>query len=277
MRRCSSVTSAIVCPFVLASVLSILLYPALSGDHVRFSGFALFMGAAMAITAFPVLARILSEKLLNTKLGTVAIACAAVDDVTGWCVLAYIVVLIRADRAALPFWMVVGGAAIFAAILIFGLRRVLRRLLVRFERSRELSSHAASTILILAFTSALVTEWLGLHVLFGAFLMGAIMPKDPEFVRQFSRQRFESVSVDLLLPIFFAFTGLRTSIGLVHGRVMWGYCGLIILVAITGKFGGSMLAARLAGMPLRTSAALGLLMNTRGLMELVVPQYRPGY
>jgi Kef-type K+ transport system membrane component KefB len=117
--------------------------------------------------------------------------------------------------------------------------------------------------------SALITEWLGLHLLFGAFLMGAVMPRDPEFIRQL-RSRFESVAVILLLPVFFAFTGLRTSIGLLHGATMWGYCGLIILVAVGGKLGGSMLAARVAGMPTRTGAALGLLMNTRGLMELVI-------
>jgi len=115
----------------------------------------------------------------------------------------------------------------------------------------------------------LCTEWLGLHLLFGAFMMGAIMPKEPKFV-QYVLDRFETVTVTLLLPLFFAFTGLRTNIALVKGSEMWMYCGLIVLVATVGKLGGSTLASWLTGMPVREAAGLGTLMNTRGLMELVI-------
>jgi Kef-type K+ transport system membrane component KefB len=261
---------SITAPFVLASFLSIYLYPKLSDDSVAFTSFALFMGAAMSITAFPVLARILTERdMLQSRLGTVAIACAAVDDVTGWCILAYIVLLIRSAHTATPIWLTVGGLIAFALIMIY----VVRRLLLRFEsiyRERgSVSENVMALMLLLVLTSALCTEWLGLHLLFGAFLMGAIMPKEPKFVR-YVLDRFETITVTLLLPLFFAFTGLRTNIGLVKGQEMWIYCALIILVATTGKLGGSMVASWIAGMPIREAAGLGTLMNTRGLMELVI-------
>jgi len=261
---------SITAPFVLAAFLSIYLYPKLSDDSVAFTSFALFMGAAMSITAFPVLARILTERhLLQSRLGTVAIACAAVDDVTGWCILAYIVVLIRATHAGIPIWLTVGGLIGFAVLMIYGVRRLLRRFESIYRAQDGLSENLMALMLLLVLVSALCTEWLGLHLLFGAFLMGAIMPKERKFVR-YVLDRFETITVTLLLPLFFAFTGLRTNIGLVKGQEMWLYCGLIILVATVGKLGGSMLASWLAGMPLREAAGLGTLMNTRGLMELVI-------
>jgi Kef-type K+ transport system membrane component KefB len=261
---------SITAPFVLAAVISIYLYPKLSDDSVAFVSFALFMGAAMSITAFPVLARILTERdLLGSRLGTVAIACAAVDDVTGWCILAYIVLLIRASRIATPMWLTVGGLIAFALLMIYGVRRLLRRFEAAYRERAALSENMMALMLLLVLVSALCTEWLGLHLLFGAFLMGAIMPKEAKFVR-YVLDRFETITVTLLLPLFFAFTGLRTNIALVEGREMWLYSGLIILVATVGKLGGSMVASWLTGMPLREAAGLGTLMNTRGLMELVI-------
>ncbi|HTE87992.1 MAG TPA: cation:proton antiporter [Terriglobales bacterium] len=261
---------SITAPFVLASFLSIYLYPKLSDDSVAFTSFALFMGAAMSITAFPVLARILTERdMLQSRLGTVAIACAAVDDVTGWCILAYIVLLIRSAHTATPIWLTVGGLIAFALVMIYGVRRMLRRFETIYRERGSVSENVMALMLLLVLTSALCTEWLGLHLLFGAFLMGAIMPKEPKFVR-YVLDRFETITVTLLLPLFFAFTGLRTNIGLVKGQEMWIYCALIILVATAGKLGGSMLASWIAGMPLREAAGLGTLMNTRGLMELVI-------
>jgi Kef-type K+ transport system membrane component KefB len=261
---------SITAPFVLASFLSIYLYPKLSDDSVAFTSFALFMGAAMSITAFPVLARILTERdMLQSRLGTVAIACAAVDDVTGWCILAYIVLLIRSAHTATPIWLTVGGLIAFALIMIYVVRRLLRRFETIYQERGAVSENVMALMLLLVLASALCTEWLGLHLLFGAFLMGAIMPKEPKFVR-YVLDRFETITVTLLLPLFFAFTGLRTNIGLVKGQEMWIYCALIILVATTGKLGGSMLASWIAGMPLREAAGLGTLMNTRGLMELVI-------
>jgi len=261
---------SITAPFVLASFLAIYLYPRLSDSSVPFSSFALFMGASMSITAFPVLARILTERdMLQSRLGTVAIACAAVDDVTGWCILAYIVLLIRSAHTGNPIWLTVGGLIAFALIMIYGMQRLLRHFETVYHKRAALTDNAMALMLLLALVSALCTEWLGIHLLFGSFLMGAIMPKEQKFVR-YVLDRFEPIVVTLLLPLFFAFTGLRTNIGLVRGREMWMYCGLIILVATTGKLGGSMLASWWTGMPAREAAGLGTLMNTRGLMELVI-------
>lgn len=261
---------SITAPFVLASFLAIYLYPRLADNSVPFINFGLFMGAAMSITAFPVLARILTERnLLQSRLGTVSIACAAVDDVTGWCILAYIVLLIRSANSGNPIWLTVGGLIAFALVMVYGVQRLLRRFEAAYRKQGMLSENAIALMLVLALASALCTEWLGIHLLFGSFLMGAIMPKEPKFVR-YVTQHFETLVVTLLLPLFFAFTGLRTNIGLVKGPQMWMYCGLIILVATAGKLGGSMLASWWTGMPARESAGLGTLMNTRGLMELVI-------
>jgi Kef-type K+ transport system membrane component KefB len=261
---------SITAPFVLAAFLALYLYPRLSDDSVAFTSFALFMGSAMSVTAFPVLARILMERgLLHSRLGTVAIASAAVDDVTGWCILAYIVVLARSSHNGTSIWTTIGGITIFALFMIYGVRRLLAGMEASYHRWGGLSENRLAFMLLLMFGSALCTEWLGLHLLFGAFLMGAIMPKGEKFV-QYLLDRFETVTVTLLLPLFFAFTGLRTNIGLVKGGEMWMYCGLIVLVATVGKLGGSTLASWLTGMPLREAAGLGTLMNTRGLMELVI-------
>jgi Kef-type K+ transport system membrane component KefB len=228
------------------------------------------MGAAMSITAFPVLARILTERnILQSRLGTVAIACAAVDDVTGWCILAYIVLLLRAANTGNAIWLTLGGLIAFVLAMIYAVRPLLRRFESLYRESGHLSENAIALMLLLALSAALCTEWLGLHLLFGSFLMGAIMPKEQKFVR-YVVDRFEPIIITLLLPLFFAFTGLRTNIGLVRGREMWMYCGLIILVATLGKLGGSTLASSWTGMPIREAAGLGTLMNTRGLMELVI-------
>jgi Kef-type K+ transport system membrane component KefB len=262
---------SITAPFVLASLLALYLYPRLSDDSVSFTNFALFMGAAMSVTAFPVLARILTERdMMQSRLGTVAIASAAVDDVTGWCILAYIVVLIRAAHQTTSIWVTLGGILLFLVVMIYGVRFVLSRLLERtFRKYGEISENRMAFLLLLALASALCTERLGIHLLFGSFLMGAIMPKEPAFVR-YVLDRFETITITLLLPLFFAFTGLRTNIGLFKGPTMWFYCGLIILVATGGKLGGSTIAGWFSGMPLKEAAGLGTLMNTRGLMELVI-------
>ena len=261
---------SIIVPFSLAAGLALFLYPRLSDSSVKFTNFALFMGSAMSITAFPVLARILSERnLLRTRMGTLAIACAAVDDVMGWCILAYIVVLIRAAHSTIPIWVTVAGALAFVLAMVFGVRRLLKRFEAKYVETVGLTDNTISLIILFVLASALITEALGIHFLFGAFLAGSIMPKNRAFVHDL-QSKFESVTVLLLLPLFFAFTGLRTSISLVKGAGMWGYCAIIILVAIVGKLGGSLAAARAAGMPWRDSAALGILMNTRGLMELVI-------
>lgn len=261
---------SIILPFCLGSLLAFYLYPHLTRPDVPLFHFVLFMGTAMSITAFPVLARILTERrLLDTEVGTVAIACAAVDDVTAWCILAGVVWLVHASTASLPFWWTLAGSLIFVGGMLFGVRPLLRRLVNRLPRQELVTQSLLAQILLLVLVSALITERLGIHALFGAFLAGAIMPKERIFVRAVS-EKLEDVTVVLLLPIFFAYTGLRTSIGLLNNSTTWFYCLGIILVAILGKFGGATLSSRAFGMPWREAGVLGILMNTRGLIELVI-------
>jgi Kef-type K+ transport system membrane component KefB len=262
--------ASIVFPFFLGGILALFLYPRVSDDSVAFSSFALFLGIAMSITAFPVLARILTERrLLKHPVGVVTIACAAIDDVTAWCILAAVVVVVRAASATVPLWLTIAGSLAFALAMVFVVRPLIRYLEVEFRRKGRMTQNLLALILFLLFASAWVTETLGIHALFGAFLLGAVMPKEPRFVQAIT-ERTEDLVVVLFMPLFFAFTGLRTSINLVSGREMWLFCLLIIAVAIVGKLGGSMVAARFTGMNWRESAAIGILMNTRGLIQLVV-------
>jgi Kef-type K+ transport system membrane component KefB len=262
--------ASIVAPFLLGTILALYLYPRLADDSVTFVQFALFLGAAMSITAFPVLARILSErKLLNTHLGSVAIACAAIDDITGWCILAVVVFIVRASSVAIPLWVTFLGLLAYIALMVFVVRRLASALEGYYHKRGAITHDILAIIFVLVLLSALATEWLGIHAFFGAFFIGAIMPKHHDFIRSLT-EKLEDVAVVLLLPIFFAFVGLRTSIGLLNGAEMWFYCFLIILTAIAGKFGGSSVAAHLSGLPPRESISLGILMNTRGLMELLI-------
>jgi Kef-type K+ transport system membrane component KefB len=261
---------SIAVPFCLGGAMALVLYPKLSNSGVSFNGFALFMGAAMSITAFPVLARILAERnLLRTRMGCLTIACAAVDDVTGWCVLAYIVVAIRSSQSSAPVWAQAAGVIVYVLIMLLGVRPILPRFEKSFRSRGRLTDTAVAALLMAIMASALCTEWLGIHQLFGAFLLGAVMPKDSAFVDHI-KQLFESVTVVLLLPLFFAYTGLRTSIGTLAGPGMWTYTLMVLGGAVAGKAGGCLAAGRLAGMSWRDASALGILMNTRGLMELVI-------
>jgi Kef-type K+ transport system membrane component KefB len=261
---------SIVAPFFLGSVLALHLYPQLSDSSVDFVGFTLFMGAAMSVTAFPVLARILVERnLLRTKVGAVTIACAAVDDVTAWSILAFVIAIVRANALETPLWVTLVGTAAFVAIALLVIRPALRWLEQRYHNAGRLTQDMMAVVLLVLLASAWTTEWLGIHALFGAFLAGSIMPKDRGFVHDLNL-KLEDLTVVFLLPLFFANAGLRTSFGLVSGPEMWGFFGLIMLVAVAGKFGGSTLAARITGLNWREASAIGILMNTRGLMELVI-------
>ncbi|HKV41085.1 MAG TPA: cation:proton antiporter [Blastocatellia bacterium] len=262
--------ASIIAPMAFGAALGLYLYPRLSNPTVSFEAFALFMGAAMSVTAFPVLARILSERnLLGSRIGSMAIACAAVDDVTGWCVLAYIVGAVRATHSSIPVWVSLCGLAGFLAVMIGGIRRLFGKIWDSCKKDGDLPDSLKVGLLLLLFLSALTTDVIGLHMLFGAFIAGAVMPKDRAFVSRITA-KFEPLTVLVLLPLFFAYTGLRTRIGQVRGLGMWGFCLLIIAVAVIGKIGGTSVAARVSGMRWRDSLALGALMNTRGLMELVV-------
>lgn len=260
--------ASIIAPFLLGSALALYLYPRLSSRDVPFTSFALFMGVAMSVTAFPVLARILTDRGIHkTRLGVIALTCAAVDDVTAWCLLAFVVSVAEARAgSAIP---TIGLTIVYIAFMFAAVRPLIRRFLRRQELRQRLDQGTTAVVLIALLASALITERIGIHAIFGAFLLGAVIPHESLLAKDLTH-KLEDVTVVLLLPSFFAFTGMRTQIGLLSGLSSWLFCGAIILVASIGKFGGSTVAARLAGLSLRDSASLGILMNTRGLMELVV-------
>jgi Kef-type K+ transport system membrane component KefB len=259
--------ASIVVPFVLGSVLALLLYPRLATSDVSFTSFALFMGVAMSVTAFPVLARILKDRqMTQTELGAIALACAAADDVTAWCLLALVVGVTQAEIESAA-WVAALTLA-FIAAMFFVVRPLVARLVTR-SREAEPTLDVLAVALVGLLVSALITEQIGVHAIFGAFLFGAIIPHDSRVARTLIDKLEVFVTV-LLLPAFFALTGMRTEIGLLAGLAEWLLCGLIIVVATAGKFGGTLTAARLTGMKWRDAASLGILMNTRGLMELVV-------
>jgi Kef-type K+ transport system membrane component KefB len=260
--------ASILAPFLLGSVLALVLYPRLSSSDVPFTSFALFMGISMSVTAFPVLARILTDRGIHkTRMGVIALTCAAVDDVTAWCLLAFVVSVAQARiGGAIP---TIGMTLVYIGFMFIVVRPLLDRLVRKQELRKRLDQGTTAVVLVALLASALITERIGIHALFGAFLLGAVIPHDSLLAKDITH-RLEDVVVVLLLPAFFAFTGMRTQIGLLSGLSTWLFCGLIIVVASVGKFGGSTVAARLAGLSWRDSASLGILMNTRGLMELIV-------
>jgi Kef-type K+ transport system membrane component KefB len=223
----------------------------------------------MSITAFPVLARILEDRgLSKTSLGSTAIACAAVDDVTAWCILAAVISIAKASGFA-GVMLTILLTLLFIGLMLFVLKpQVARLIAVDFERQTQRGGLAAA-VLIFVFASALFTEIIGIHALFGAFLAGVIMPSHAA-LRTFLTERLEIITSYFLLPLFFSFTGLRTQLGLLNHWSSWLMCAAVIAVAIAGKLGGSALAAYWAGMNWSDSLSLGILMNTRGLVELIV-------
>jgi Kef-type K+ transport system membrane component KefB len=261
--------ASIVAPFLLGTALALALYERYAPAGVGFAPFALFMGAAMSVTAFPVLARILTDRnLTGTPLGSLAIACAAVDDVTAWCILAAVVLVARAGEGG-ALVVTIAGTAAFVAAMTTLVRPLLARLTARAARSKGSVEGFLAVVLLAALASAWVTERLGVHALFGAFLVGALLPKPSMVVEQLAG-RLRDLLVVLLLPLFFAFTGLRMAVFLTADGATWMAYAAVLGVAIVGKLGGTSVAARVAGMGWRDALSLGALMNTRGLMELVI-------
>jgi Kef-type K+ transport system membrane component KefB len=259
--------ASIVVPFVLGTALALYLYPRFSTSDVPFTSFALFLGIAMSITAFPVLARILSElRMSRSPLGVMALTCAAVDDVTAWCLLALVVGVVQA--AAGRALLVTALTVAFIGVM-FALVRPLAARFVRASGDRDPSRGAVALTIVALLVSALAAEAIGVHAIFGAFLLGAVIPHDSRLARTMTASLDHLVTI-LLLPAFFAFAGIRTEIGLLSGWAAWLACGIIILVATAGKVGGTLLAGRAAGLTWRDAAGLGVLMNTRGLMQLIV-------
>jgi len=260
--------ASIIFPFALGMGLAYFIYLSFAPQGVPFISFGMFLGISMSITAFPVLARIVQERGIHkTKLGTMVITCAAADDITAWSLLAVVIAIVKAGSfiSALP-------TIIMAIGYVFILLKVVKPFLNRvgdLHSSREnLKKPVVALFFLILILSSYTTEVIGIHALFGAFMAGTIMPDNPKFKHIFI-EKVEDVAVVLLLPLFFVYTGLRTEIGLLNDSYLWLICGLVILVAVIGKFAGSALAAKFTGQNWRDSLTIGALMNTRGLVELV--------
>ncbi|MEK8179289.1 cation:proton antiporter [Flavobacterium buctense] len=261
--------ASIVIPFALGIGLSYFIYHQFAPAGVEFLAFSLFMGIAMSITAFPVLARIVQERGIHkTRLGTIVITCAAADDITAWCILAVVIAIVKAGSFVSSLY-VIALALLYVLTMLFVVKPFLKRVGDLYAKKDNIKKSVVAIFFLTLIVSAYVTEVIGIHALFGAFMMGAIMPDISKFRNVFI-DKVEDVSVILLLPLFFVFTGLRTEIGLINEPYLWKITGYIILVAVVGKFFGSALAARFVGQSWRDSLTIGALMNTRGLMELVV-------
>lgn len=262
--------ASIIFPFFLGVLLALILYPRFSANGVPFTHFALFIGTSLSITAFPILARILSErKLINFPIGAITLSSAAVNDVTGWLLLAIVVLLVRSDGTVSQFGWTIIGLLLFIFLMLFVVKRFLKIFVDYFERQGGITHNSLALTLLLVLLSAWITEMLGIHALFGAFLAGVIMPKNNAYIHALT-EKINDTAVVLLLPLFFALTGLHTSLNMINDPQSWIFAGLIILTAITGKMGGAALAARVSGLSWRDAGAVGILMNTRGLMELVL-------
>ncbi len=261
--------ASIIVPFCLGTGSALLIYRALAPAGIPFSAFALFIGVAMSITAFPVLARILEDRqMTRSYLGSTSLACAAVNDVTAWCLLAVVVAIVKSDGMSGSL-LTIGLTLLFSAAMLFGVKPWVARIARELPEGQTGSVGFLAAIFSFVFASALFTELIGIHALFGAFLAGVCMP--PEIgLRRFLRERVETFSSVLLLPLFFAFTGLRTQLGLLNDGWSWAVCAGLVLIAVSGKLGGTMVTARFTGMSWGDSFSLGVLMNTRGLVELIV-------
>jgi Kef-type K+ transport system membrane component KefB len=261
---------SIVFPYFLGTLFSFYIYESFSTGGTHFSSFALFMGVAMSMTAFPVLARILEERgLTKSPLGSMALTCAAVADVTAWTILLFVVAVVKSRSTGICL-ITIGLLLVFVGAMWLVIKPLLRRVAVaKMGLNSEPTHNMVATVLLVAFGAGLLTEVIGIHALFGAFLAGICMPQESDF-RRHVRERLETFSTAFLLPLFFAFTGLRTQMGLLNDWASVGVCLGLVVVATLGKLGGSMLAARWSGMNWHDSFALGALMNTRGLVELIV-------
>lgn len=261
--------ASIIFPYFLGVALAYFLYQNYAPDNISFTAFALFIGIAMSITAFPVLARIVQERNLTKEhLGTLAITCAAVDDVTAWSLLAVVIAIVKAGDITGALFTI-----FFSVLYVLFMLYVVKLLLNKIAQTHFTRETVNKPVLAILFgillMSSYLTEVIGIHALFGAFMAGVIIPANKEF-RRVLAEKIEDFSLVFLLPLFFVYTGLRTQIGLLNEPGLWMVCFIIIAVAVTGKFLGSAVAAKFVGQSWHDSLILGALMNTRGLMELVV-------
>jgi Kef-type K+ transport system membrane component KefB len=261
--------ASIIFPYFLGMGLAYILYQKFAPPGINFLEFSLFMGIAMSITAFPVLARIIQERgLTKTHLGTMAITCAAADDITAWCLLAAVVAIAKAGSFVSALYTM-GLAIFYVAFMIYGIQPILKKMGDVYVSKEMVNKKIVGIVFLVLLLSSYLTEIIGIHALFGAFLAGVMMPQNLSF-KKILTEKIEDISLVLLLPLFFVFTGLRTQIGLLNDVSLWLTCLLIIFVAVLGKFGGSAIAARVVGQSWKDSLSIGALMNTRGLMELIV-------
>ena len=261
-------TSTIV-PFFCGMLTAYFVYESYANKETPFISFALFIGIAMSITAFPVLARIIQEKgLTKTHLGTISLASAANGDITAWCLLAVVIAIAQAGSMLSAIYNIV-FSFIYISFMFFAVRPFLRMVGHIYHNKEVIDKGLVAFMFLLLIISSYFTEILGLHALFGAFIAGVVMPSNVKF-RKIMTEKVEDVSLALFLPLFFVSTGLRTEIGLLNTPKLWSMCGIFIVVAIIGKFGGAMFSARFVGESWKDSLYIGALMNTRGLMELVV-------
>lgn len=261
--------ASIIIPFTFGIVLAYFIYNQFAPQGVSFGSFGLFLGIAMSITAFPVLARIVQERGLHrTRIGAMVITCAAADDVTAWCILAAVIAIVKAGSFISSLYIIALSVA-YVLLMLFVVRPFLKRIGELYSNKENITKQVVAIFFLTLLISAYTTEIIGIHALFGAFMAGAIMPENMRF-RSIFIEKVEDVSQVMLLPLFFVFTGLRTQIGLLNDVEMWKICGLIISVAVVGKFVGSAVTARFVGQNWRDSLTIGALMNTRGLMELIV-------
>lgn len=261
--------SSIIIPFALGMTLAYFIFTSFAPDGVEFLSFGLFLGISMSITAFPVLARIVQERGLHkSRIGTIVITCAAADDITAWCLLAAVIAIVQAGSFMSSLYIMV--LAVIYVILMLKLVRPFLAKVGRGQTNRKgMSKSFVAIFLLTLIVSSYCTEVIGIHALFGAFMTGAIMPDNVRF-REAFMEKVEDIAVVLFLPLFFVYTGLRTEIGLLNEPYLWKITGIIILVATVGKFLGSALTAKFVGISWRDSLTIGALMNTRGLMELIV-------
>src|SRR5258706_2968566 len=225
---------------------------------------AIFMATALSISAFPVLARILTERNLHrSQVGLLSISSAAVNNLATWCILAVLLLVARHSI------QVAIASAVYLAAMVFLIRPLLARLQMLYQQQASIGQNILAAMVLLGLASSLGAQWIGLHALIGSLILGLAMPKNPQFIRHLTA-KFEDFILVFLLPIFFASVGLNTHITLVNSPQLWGLAILIIAIAVIGKIGAGALAGRFVNLPWRDSAAVGILLNTRGLVLLVI-------
>lgn len=256
--------SGVLLPLMMGSTLAFFLYPGFAGARANPLSFMLIVGTALSITAFPVLARLLMEKgMVNTRLGTLALSCAVVDDVIAWCLLALVIATIHAT-GLITTALTLGIVVVFALIMF----AVVRPLLLQADKHIRSQQLMIALTMVLLLLSAYLTNAIGIHPIFGAFVMGVILPRRARFVSYI--RSIDQVNGTLFLPLFFVYSGLRTQIGLINTPLLWLLCLLVLVIACVGKIGGVTLCVRLMGDSWKEASSLGVLMNTRGLVELIV-------